>query len=902
MKNVLVLLCLVSWPSFMISQLHSSVRSIVSINDGWSFAKGDWEDASKASFLATNWQAIHVPHTWNDRDILDEEPGYYQGPAWYRRELQLGKGYLGKRIFLYFEGVNQEAEIYVNGQQVGLHRGGYTRFAFDVTDYVEIGAEAPQQNIVAIKVDNSFNEEIPPLSADFTFFGGIYRHVYLIATEAIHFPIADIASPGVFLQTPEVSREEAKMVLKGKIRSHTQPDQSVVVHSILRDQQNQVAMQVGEEIEIAKSSDQPFEISLPTLAKPHLWSPEHPYLYRLIVQIRTKKGEEVLDEVQIPVGFRWFSFDPDSGFTLNGKPYKLIGVNRHQDFEGLGNAVPYALQRKDLQHIKDMGANFLRIAHYPQQPNILEECDKLGIVTSVEIPIVNRITPSQAFNENSLRMQAEMIWQNYAHPSVVIWAYMNEVLLRPPMDPKAASYAPYAAEVTRLAQALEDLTREADPYRYTMIPNHGNFSRYVAAQLTEIPMIVGWNLYSGWYGGKFSGFGKFLDSHHTQLPHKPVIVTEYGAGADPRIRSDQPQRFDFSMEWSLLYHEAYLAAILNRPWVAGALIWNMADFQSEKRLDSEPHINSKGIMTLDRQPKDSYHLYQANLLTTPMISFGNKIWRTRAGIAGAAQPERATQMVRVYTNQPTVELIANGISLGKKHPQMGKTEWAVPFRSGANHLRAIGTSDSTQVEDVWEVDVNLFPASLKELSANSPDLCINVGAPFSYYDPIAKEVWLADRPYGTHGWGAKDGKAYYSKRYRVGSAADILGTVHDPVFQTQLTGLSTYQLDVPAGIYELSLSFAELLTAEEIQALPYELVGEQAVEESQTMRGKRVFSCKANDQVVFDHMNLAESCGTNRAVTKTVILTVEQDQGITIAFEGIAQVPILQGIRLHRIF
>src|SRR5690606_23598382 len=275
-----------------------------------------------------------------------------------------------------------------------------------------------------------------------------------------------------------------------------------------------------------------------------------------------------------------------------------------------------------------------------------------------------RITETETFYENSKKMHLEMTRQCFNHPSLIIWAYMNEVLLRPRYEKGTTEQEVSFNRITKLAQELEDLTRKEDPYRYTMIPNHGNFELYNKVKLTRIPQLVGWNLYQGWYSNNFSSFANYLDRHRKELPDKPLLVTEYGADADVRLHSFTPIRFDKTVEYATMYHQAYLKAMMDRPFVAAAMIWNLADFNSETRAESTPHINSKGILTLDRKIKDGYRFYQANLLKIPYLQIGTKEWNLRTGIAKSDTQLAHTQEVLVFSNQPTVTLKHNGKIIG----------------------------------------------------------------------------------------------------------------------------------------------------------------------------------------------------------------------------------------------
>ena len=479
-------------------------RLKVGINSGWQFSKN-------TEGTSVSWENVSLPHTWNDRDVNDDEPGYYRAVCVYRRELKVDKAWKKKNVFLFFEGANQIADVWVNGKKAGSHTGGYTGFSVRIDQLVSF--EEGARNEILVRVDNRHNEDIPPLSADFTFFGGIYRDVFLIATDQIHFSL-DHGSKGIYVSTPRVSENEASLHIRSDLENTSEKDQRIRVRTTLRDPNGRIVGEKTSLVVLKKGRQTPLQQHLSSIHQPKLWSPESPVLYHVLVQVLDVRSDVILDEVSGPVGFRWFRFDAQSGFHLNGKPYKLIGASRHQDFKGLGNALPDSYAIEDVRLLKAMGGNFLRVAHYPQDPAVLEACDRLGLLASVEIPVVNAITETEEFYQNCKSMQVEMIRQNFNHPSVIIWAYMNEVLLRMKFVGEPDRQKIYLANVARLAKELEVLTRKEDPSRYTMLAHHGDFNRYKDAGLIDIPMITGWNLYQGWYSGNIHGFASFMDKFH----------------------------------------------------------------------------------------------------------------------------------------------------------------------------------------------------------------------------------------------------------------------------------------------------------------------------------------------------------------------------------------------------
>ena len=393
-----------------------SGRIIYTINDNWEFSLDDLEGFEKAAADREEWEKVNIPHTWNDQDVFDDTPGYRRGASWYRKELKLNSNLQNKRIFLYFEGVNQVADLFVNEKYIGQHIGGYTAFSFDITDFVRFD----ETNLIAVKVDNSFNEDIPPLTGDFNMYGGIYRDVWLIATEDVHLKVTDLASSGVQISTPNLSEESGTVKISGTVvNSSSKARQLEAVTSVV-DSTGKEIVSTTSKVEIKSESEANFAQTTKPISNPRLWSPDDPYLYQVKTVIR--ESGRILDEISNPLGFRWFSVDAQKGFLLNGKPTKLRGTNRHQDHQGFGNAVADEIHIRDMELIKDTGYNFVRLAHYPQDPSILAAADRLGLLIWEEIPIINYITVSAAFNRNSEVMLREMIRQHRNHPSVIMWA------------------------------------------------------------------------------------------------------------------------------------------------------------------------------------------------------------------------------------------------------------------------------------------------------------------------------------------------------------------------------------------------------------------------------------------------------------------------------------------------
>lgn len=877
--------------------LVAQQRIQTSVNSNWVFVKSD----TTAGSTAAKWQQVSIPHTWNDQDVMDDEPGYYRSDAWYKKDLYVPSAWKGKEIYIHFEGVGQLAEVYINGVLVGKHMGSYTAFSFPISKYLKFADAGNATNLLSVKVNNSHSDDIPPLSGDYTFFGGIYRDVYLQAFDKVHFDADNHATNGLFITTPQVSAEKATVNIKGAfVNRDAVRRQLSITHAIVDASGQQLATQ-SKTYKVNAGDKIDFTTSFNNLKGFRLWSVDDPYLYRIVSSITDVATKKQLDEVSNPLGFRWYEFNVEKGFFLNGQHVKLVGASRHQDFKGMGNALTDAMHVRDVELLKEMGGNFLRIAHYPQDPAILQACDRLGIVAAVETPSGNRITETEAYAKNYLQIHKEMIRQNFNHPSLIIWAYMNEVLLRPPYANEKAKQETYFASVTRLAQQIEGLTRNEDPYRYTLIANHGAFDLYNKVKLTQIPKLVGWNLYLGWYSRTFNDFAKYLDRHRAELPDKPLLITEYGADADSRLHNFSPVRFDKTVEYTNLYHQSYLKAMMDRPFVAAAMIWNLAEFSSEQRGESTPHVNAKGILTQDRKPKDGYRFYQANLLKEPYLQIGSKEWTLRSGFAASASNLSTVQPVTVFSNQPQVTMVHNGNPVGTQTTVGGMATFNVAFVNGLNRLMASANVAGKEVIDHTEVQFRMLSQDLKSKALPFDELNISLGDQRIFFDALAHLVWLPEQEYKPGSWGYVGGKVFAmsnTARHSYGSDKNILGTDLDPIYATQRSGLQQMIFDVPDGDYEVTLHFAELLSPKVQDELAYNL---GSANKKEDLFAERIFNVSINGQQVLSDFSNNAYLIPERAVATKFLISVNNNKGITVVFDALKGEPILNGLQLKKI-
>ena len=878
---------------FVVGWAQAQQRVVYTINDGWKFTKGSPFEAQLAGCDDSSWETVNIPHTWNNKDADDETPGFYRGPAWYRKQLFVDKSQEGRQTVIYFEGANQEVRFYLNGQFVGEHKGGYTRFCFDITSHLRYG----QENLFAIYVNNVYNPNIPPLSADFTFFGGIYRDVYLQFMNPVHIATNDYASSGVYIRTPEVNNSAASVEITTLLTNNTLQPAEIRVENVICDADGKEVKKTHAEIKLASGETKTDISKKIKIDSPRLWDIDDPYRYMVYTRILDNKKGTLLDEVVNPLGLRWFKFDSEKGFFLNGKWRKLIGTARHQDYFQKGNALRDELHVQDVLLLKEMGGNFLRVSHYPQDPVIMEMCDKLGIVTSVEIPVVNAVTETEEFLQNSVEMAKEMVRQDFNRPSVMIWGYMNEIFLRRPYT-EGKQLEDYYRFTEKVARALEATIREEDPSRYTMMAYHNMPQYYEDAHLTEIPMIQGWNLYQGWYEPDINEFQRLLDRAHKVYKGKVLMVTEYGPGVDPGLHSYQPERFDFSQEYGLVYHKHYLREMMKRPFIAGSSLWNLNDFYSESRVDAVPHVNNKGVVGLDREKKDVYWFYKTALSRRPILVIGNREWKSRGGVVNTAQKE-CIQSVPVFSNAEEVELFVNNKSLGKKKVEDNYVLFDVPFVGGENLLEAVAVAGDSKLRDMLRIQFQLVGSQLKDEAIPFTEINVMLGSPRYFEDRTANVVWIPEQEYKPGSWGFVGGTSYRRKTgfgSMLGSDIDIHGTDMNPIFQTQRVGIKSFKADVPNGEYSVYLYWAELESDKEREALVYNL----GADSEQTFAGNRSFGISMNGTTVLDDFNIARDYGYACAVIKKFVVTVKDGKGLSVDFHKKEGEPILNAIRIYR--
>ena len=673
-----------------------SERADVSLDANWQFIRQDVAGAQTNGFNDSSWTNLNLPHTWNNLDGQDGGNNYYRGIGWYRSHVTPGASYTNQEFFLKFDGAFSVADVWVNGNYLGEHQGGFAAFVYDVTPYLNVGAD----NVIAVKVNNSFNTNIPPLAADFTFFGGLYRDVHLLVTDPVQISPLDYGSPGVYLTTTSVSSNSANLQVTAVVSNSTASAQPVMVRAVVTDAATNIVAVLTNTVSLPPMTTSNVQFNT-VIVNPHLWNglPD-PYLYQGYVELW--RSTNVVDLVAQPLGFRWFSVDPTNGFFLNGRHYDLHGVNMHQDWLNCGWALTNAQRDTNFLFLKEIGATFLRLSHYEHNDYTYQLADQDGICLWSEIPLIDYITTSAAFTTNTLQQLREMIRQRYNHPSVMFWSIYNEITLDA------------GPSTTNLISQEVPLVNQEDPTRLTTAAantSDGDPSTFYT-------QVIAFNKYYGWYSSPLNGIAAWADNIHSNYPGRCVGVSEYGAGASIYQHSENPtfpantSTSFHPEEWQDIVDETNWQLMAARPFLWCKMVWTSFDFASDGRNEGDtPGRNDKGLVTYDRQTrKDTFYFYKANWTTNPMVY-----------ITGHTFTNRLTNQIiaKVYANCDSVELFVNGSSQGSVTSTNCIYTWPAVLFGGTNSVLAIGTKGGIQVTDslAW-----MAPASPPAIAIVNPAL------------------------------------------------------------------------------------------------------------------------------------------------------------------------------------
>ena len=684
------------------SEANNSPFKIELINSDWQYLESNIE-AVKAAKAQTQWQNIELPHTWNATDTVDATPGYRRDASWYKKTLKLPA--LSKasktRYQLYFEGVNMEAEVYINGHKAAEHIGGYIGFNVEITPYLAKSGH----NEIMVRATNSYNPDlIPSQKADFFIHGGITRDVWLKTLPENFIDYVQIDTPTVSKSIAETSISTEISVINGQ--------NAQLRYSLVNPQNEEITSEVQSVV--LKKGLQTIKHSLAALSNPQLWSPEHPNLYRVNVSLLSAKGE-VLQTVANTIGYRWFEMRANKGFFVNGEKMLIRGTHRHEEHAGVGAAMSNAMHRKDMQQIKDMGANFVRLGHYPQDPEIYRAANELGLVIWDELPWCRGGMGDEQWQQNTESLLLSQIKQNRNNPSIAFWSLGNEMYWEEdfPGGGDAEKITPYLMKLNAIAKKL-------DPSRLTTIRKY-----YPGAEVVDA---FSPSIWAGWYGGAYGQYGEAIASSMKKYPtflhmeygasshvgrHQENPITKEGMkGAQVSVAEAMNQAIVQSVAKDSDWNENYAVDLFdwhtivaeNTENFAGNAQWAFKDFGTPLRPENPiPYMNQKGLVDRNGQPKDAYYVFASHWSKKPFCYIESKTWTHRNG-------PKSGRKVNVFCNTERAELFLNGKSLGAKTKDnkifpAGGLVWHVPFIDGENTLIVKGeTGEKVKVSDSLTVN------------------------------------------------------------------------------------------------------------------------------------------------------------------------------------------------------
>ncbi len=597
------------------------MRKILNFNGDWSFTKETF--AEIPSTTTESWEAVTLPHTWNATDGQDGGNDYHRGTCLYAKSFK--KDSLPEATLYYLEirGANSSADVYLNGKKLASHDGGYSTWRVNMTEAI------CEENFLVIAVDNAPNDRVYPQVADFTFYGGLYRDVNVICVPESHFDLDYYGTPGLKV-TPEITGSDANVEIEAWVTNKA--DSETLKYTVC-----DASGAVVGEVTTAETK------AVITIKDVTLWNGrKNPYLYTAKVELY--EGDIALDEVSARFGCRTFKVDAERGFMLNGEEYALRGVSRHQDRWGIGNALLPEHHKEDIDLICEMGATTIRLAHYQHDQYFYDLCDERGLVIWAEIPYISQHMPTA--RANTVSQMTELVTQNYNHPSIVVWGLSNEITMKGDTDP----------DLLENHRILNDLCHSMDKTRLTTVAAVSPCP--IDSPYVQIPDLVSYNHYFGWYGGDTDMNGPWFDKFHATHPNIPIGCSEYGCEA-LNWHTSNPTQGDYTQEYQNFYHEELIKQFFSRKYMWATHVWNMFDFGADARSEGgELGQNHKGLVTIDRKyKKDTFYAYKAWLSDDPFVHLCSKKYIDRV--------EDVTK-VTVYSNQPEVELFANGVSLGKK--------------------------------------------------------------------------------------------------------------------------------------------------------------------------------------------------------------------------------------------
>ncbi|MGA9519603.1 MAG: glycoside hydrolase family 2 TIM barrel-domain containing protein [Trichococcus sp.] len=650
------------------------MRKVIHFNQDWKFIKQDEDQAMGIDFDDRNWKVVQIPHTWN---AIDGANGfaYHKGACWYRKEFTIDDSAQGNKVYVEFEGANSITDVYLNGQHLGQHRGGYSTFRFDLTEAIDFDAK----NTLAVKVDNTVVDDVYPQMADFTFYGGIYRDVNLVIANPVHFDLMDHGSKGIYVIQEEVNEENAALTIKSLLVNDSEEDKKVRLWVDLLDAEGENIAYAAKEVTLVAGERKSVEVPL-VIENPTLWNGrKNAYMYE--ARVSMESFNDVIDELTIPFGVRYFEVDAEKGFFLNGEHLALHGVARHQDRKDMGWAITEKEQAEDMALIKEIGATSIRLAHYQHNQYFYDLCDQEGMVVWAEIPFISLMSKTELEGINAKQQMVELIRQNFNHPSILFWGIQNEIQIsgeRP--------------ELRKLVNELNELTKKEDPTRLTTMAN----VMFVEDEddYNYVTDTIGYNKYFGWYNGEAGDFAGWLDGFHKKNPTVKLAISEYGAEGILQYHSSDPKIKDYSEEYHALYHETVWKIFEKRPFLWATYAWNMFDFGANIRDEGGVKgRNNKGLVTYDRKiKKDAFYLYKAHWSDEKFVHITGKRFVDRTD---------DTINIKIYSNCNEVNLSVNG---GETTTLTSEDKVFVfeniSLKEGINEVKILANDGNTSLQDV----------------------------------------------------------------------------------------------------------------------------------------------------------------------------------------------------------
>jgi beta-galactosidase len=693
-KTLIIALILLIKFSHIYGQSTLSQRKVVNLNENWFYLE---DNNPKLSEIQTSdsWLPISLPHSWNSFDATDVVPGYRRDASWYKKILEIENLDTSKRYVLYFEGSNITTKVYVNEQYAGEHVGGYLGFDIEITKFLK-----PQgKNEILVKVDNAYDREIiPSQKADFFIFGGITRDVWLktLSQEYIE---------KVHVNTPDVSNEMATTEVSVQVNGEIEQLIGKKIKTTLLNPKGEKVTSKTQTIDKSNFNGTNLMFSLKTVKKPQLWSIENPQLYT--VQVELLEENAIVDKQIERFGYRWFEFKDYGAFYLNGERVLLRGTHRHEEFAGYGAAMPNELHRKDMQIIKDMGANFVRLAHYPQDPEIYKACDELGILVWDELPWCRGGIGNEKWKQNTTRLLKEMISQNRNHPSIILWSLGNEIYWLPDFE-----NGDDREKINEYLSEINALSHQLDPSRPTGIRKY-----YEGADLVDV---FSPSIWSGWYSGTYTNYEKAVANAMKEYPH--FLHVEYGGSSMVGRHTENPIDGQGQMnpdEWEEAVNQVAVKNIAKYgDWSENYIVdlfdwhlrisettenfvgnaqWAIKDFGTPLRPANDiPYINQKGLVDREGIPKDAYYVFKSYWSDQPFCYIESHTWTERSG------PEDLERNICVYSSCEEVKFILNGVAREKKKKDINNfpasgLNWDLNFKEGKNQLIALGYKNGKQV-------------------------------------------------------------------------------------------------------------------------------------------------------------------------------------------------------------